>query len=146
MRDLHGDSRLSRAAGAALFVLGLAVPGCSGRDPNGGSPPVAEPATWESAQVTSPRVTFVELGSENCIPCMKMRLVMQEIEQQYGDQVRMVFHDVLKPEGQQYARLYRIRIMPTQVFLDAEGREYFRHEGYFPTAEVVKVLAIKGVK
>lgn len=91
-------------------------------------------------------VTFVELGSDKCIPCIQMRAVMDEIQSTYGDQVRVVFHDVWTDAGAPYARQYGIRVIPTQVFLDAQGREYYRHEGYFPTAEVVKILALQGVK
>jgi len=39
----------------------------------------------------SAKVTFIELGSVNCIPCMKMQIVMREIEQEYRDQVAIVF-------------------------------------------------------
>ena len=43
------------------------------------------------------------------------------------------------------AKKYGIRVIPTQVFLDKDGKEYFRHEGYFPKDELVKVLKQKGV-
>jgi len=32
------------------------------------------------------------------------------------------------------------------VFLDKDGKEFFRYEGYFSEEEVVKVLNTKGVK
>ena len=40
------------------------------------------------------KVTFVELGSVKCIPCKMMQPIMEEIEKEYGDQVKVVFHDV----------------------------------------------------
>ncbi len=91
-------------------------------------------------------VTFVELGSVNCIPCKKMKPVMDEIEKEYAGQVKVVFHDVWTDEGKPYAEKYKIRLIPTQVFLDKEGKEYFRHEGFFPKEELVKILKQKGVK
>jgi thioredoxin 1 len=94
----------------------------------------------------SAKVTFVELGSVNCIPCMKMQIVMREIEREYRNQVAVVFYDVWTDAGKPYARQYRIRVIPTQVFLDRNGEEYFRHEGYFPKEELVQVLRLKGVK
>ena len=36
--------------------------------------------------------------------------------------------------------------IPTQVFLDKDGKEYFRHVGYFPEEDVVTILKMKGVK
>lgn len=91
-------------------------------------------------------VTFVELGSVNCIPCKKMKPVMDEIEKEYAGQVKVVFHDVWTDEGKPYASQYKIRLIPTQVFLDKDGKEYFRHEGFFPKEELVKILKQKGVK
>jgi thioredoxin 1 len=91
------------------------------------------------------KVTFIELGSVRCIPCKKMMPIMKEIETEYSDQVKVVFHDVWTPEGKPFAQKYKIRLIPTQVFLDKEGNEYFRHEGFFPKEELVKVLKEKGV-
>ena len=139
----------------ALLALSTATMGCS--EDSSTSRAQVEAANANSAQavtgkrdhpepVANTRVTFVELGSDKCIPCIKMRPVMQEIQDRYGDQVRVVFYDVWTPDGQPYARRYGIRVIPTQVFLDAKGQEYFRHEGYFPTSEVAKILALKGVR
>jgi thioredoxin 1 len=41
---------------------------------------------------------------------------------------------------------YGIRVIPTQVFLDSQGNEYYRHMGFFPKEELIKVLAMKGVR
>ena len=91
------------------------------------------------------KVTFVELGSVKCIPCKMMQPIMEEIEKEYIDQVNVVFYDVWTPEGNPYAAKYKIRVIPTQVFLDKDGREFFRHEGFFPKDELVKVLKMQGV-
>jgi thioredoxin 1 len=91
-------------------------------------------------------VTFVELGSVRCIPCKMMQPIMKDIEKDYAGQVKVVFHDVWTPEGEPFAASYKIRVIPTQVFLDKEGKEYFRHEGFFPKDELIKILQQKGVK
>lgn len=92
------------------------------------------------------KVTFIELGSVKCIPCQKMQVVMKSIEEKYGDQVQVVFYDVWTPEGKPFADQYNIQLIPTQVFLDETGKEYFRHEGFFPEEDLVKILNEKGVK
>ncbi|PIV57317.1 thioredoxin [Candidatus Desantisbacteria bacterium CG_4_10_14_0_8_um_filter_48_22] len=92
------------------------------------------------------KVTFVELGSVGCIPCKMMQPIMKEIEKEYKDQVRVIFYDVWEPDGRPYAEKYKIRVIPTQVFLDENGKEYFRHEGFFPKEELIEVLKEKGVK
>lgn len=91
------------------------------------------------------KVTFIELGSTRCIPCQKMQPVMKSLEQKYGNQVKIVFYDVWTEAGAPYGKQYNIEAIPTQVFLDEKGIEYFRHVGYFPEEELVKVLKEKGV-
>ena len=92
------------------------------------------------------KVTFVELGSVRCIPCKKMQPIMDAIEKEYKDQVKVVFHDVWTSEGKPFASKYKIKLIPTQIFLDREGKEYFRHEGFFPKEEILKILKMKGVE
>ena len=91
------------------------------------------------------KVTFIELGSVRCIPCIKMQPVIKSIENKYGNQVNVVFHDVWTPEGKEAAKQYTFNVIPTQLFFDENGKEYFRHEGFFPEDELVKVLQQKGV-
>jgi thioredoxin 1 len=98
------------------------------------------------AGIAQPLITFVELGSVNCIPCRQMQPVMKAIEEKYPNQVRVVFHDVWTDAGRPAATKYGIRLIPTQVFLDAEGKEFFRHEGFYPEAEIDKLLQKRGLK
>ena len=91
-------------------------------------------------------VTFVEIGAAKCIPCKAMQPIMKAVAEEYKGQVKVVFHDVWTPKGKADAVKYNIRIIPTQVFLDKNGKEYYRHEGFFPKDDVVKVIKMQGVK
>jgi len=95
---------------------------------------------------TKPKVTFIELGSVNCIPCKQMQPVMKAIETKYGEQVKVTFYDVWTPEQKPFAKKYGIKLIPTQVFLDEKGKEFFRHEGFYPEKEIDKLLQGKGIK
>lgn len=101
--------------------------------------------TPQTGKQSGIKVTFVELGSVNCIPCKMMQPIMKEIEKEYKNQVKVVFYDVWTNEGRPYAEKYRIRVIPTQVFLDKNGKEYFRHEGFFPKEQLVEVLRKQSV-
>lgn len=92
-----------------------------------------------------PLVTFVELGSVHCIPCRQMQPIMKSIEKKYGDQIRVVFHDVWKPDQAEQAKVYGIRLIPTQVFLDANGKEFSRHEGFYLEEEIDRLLQKRGL-
>lgn len=92
------------------------------------------------------RITFVELGSVNCIPCKAMQPVMRSVEAKYGGQVKVIFYDVWKKEQAHRAQEYKIRLIPTQVFLDKTGKELMRHEGFFPENQIDAFLQSKGLK
>jgi len=97
----------------------------------------------DSLKFTKHKIEFVELGSVNCIPCIKMQPVMASIEKKYSGQVKVTFHDVWKDDAP--AKKYGIDLIPTQVFLDASGKELMRHEGFFPEEEIDKFLQTQGV-
>ena len=86
------------------------------------------------------KVTFIELGSVNCIPCKMMQPVMKKIETKYPKRVKVIFHDVVAKSGRKYAIKYGIKLIPTQIFLDENGKEFFRHQGFFAEKEIVDLL------
>jgi thioredoxin 1 len=100
----------------------------------------------QNNESSKPLITFVELGSVNCIPCKQMQPVMKSIEKKYGSQIKVVFHDVWKEDQKHFAEDFGIKLIPTQVFLDANGKEFFRHEGFYAEKEIDKLLQSKGLK
>lgn len=101
--------------------------------------------TGNSQPVKNKKITFIELGSVRCKPCIKMQPVIRNIEKKYGSDVKTIFYDVWTEEGKPYGDKYKIKLIPTQVFLNREGKEFFRHEGFFAEEEIEKVLAKQGV-
>ncbi len=99
-----------------------------------------------AAPVSKVKVTFIELGSVKCVPCKMMVPVMEEIEKKYGKEVKVVFHDVWTPAGEPFARQFGIRGIPTQIFLDENGKEFHRHTGFYPLEQILPVLEKAGVK
>jgi thioredoxin 1 len=83
-----------------------------------------------------------EFGSKYCIPCKEMQKVMADLKAQYGEQleVRMIYAD----EEKDLFGKFKVMLIPTQVFLDASGKEVDRHMGALPKEEVIRKL--KGLK
>jgi thioredoxin-related protein len=75
-----------------------------------------------------------------------MQPVMAAIEKEYAGRVKVIFYDVWTNAGAPYGRQYKIKAIPTQVFLDKEGKEFFRHLGFFSKEEIEKVLEKQGIK
>ncbi len=99
--------------------------------------PATEPKTV-AAPKESYKVTFMEIGSVSCIPCKMMQPIMKEIAADYKGIVKVEFYDL--GVDREIGPKYNIRVMPTQVFLDANGKEFFRHEGFYPKEELAKML------
>ena len=99
----------------------------------------------KTSEEIKPLVKFVELGSVRCVPCIQMQPIMKSIEQKYGAQIKVIFYDVWTDEGHEYAEIYKIQLIPTQVFLDENDIEIFRHVGFFPEVEIDKFLQERGL-
>ena len=98
------------------------------------------------AQNKKPKVTFIELGSVKCIPCKKMQPILKSLEKKYGEQLKVIFYDVWLKEHKDKSEKYGIKLIPTQIFLDENGKEFHRHEGFYPEADIDKLLQGKGLK
>ena len=85
------------------------------------------------ARAALPRL--VDLGAGKCIPCKMMKPILDELAANYADRFETVFIDVWENEG--VGAEYGIRIIPTQIFFDAEGKELFRHEGYMSKEDIL---------
>ncbi len=99
--------------------------------------------TDEQLDFSKYKVTFIELGADRCIPCKAMQPVMREIAQEYKGTIQVVFYDVWKTP--KYAKNYGIQMIPTQVFIDKNGEEIFRHVGFYPKEDIIKMLKEKHI-
>lgn len=142
---------LAAAAGVVLLIV-LVTSACGGDGGQGSDAAVPPEAVTTAApsddQTSSPasraQVTFVELGSDSCIPCKEMRPIMAEIEKKYSDSVEVVFYDVYE-QGDK-AEEFAVRVIPTQVFLDESGNEFYRHEGFLTLMAIESLLAERGIE
>ncbi len=84
------------------------------------------------------RPALYEFGAEYCVPCREMKEVMAALQSSHGDQMefRLVYAEKEKP----LFREYKIVAIPTQVFLNGEGKEVDRHLGALSKEEVLKKL------
>lgn len=83
-------------------------------------------------------LTFLEFGSTGCPACKRMESVLDEVRVKYPEKVNVVFKNILKPENQLLMKYYGIVVIPTQVLLDKEGKEFFRHLGFYTQVELEK--------
>ncbi len=72
---------------------------------------------------------LLDLGSVTCIPCKQMAPILDELKVGLAGRIDVEFVDVNR--RMDLADKYRVEMIPTQVFLSAEGKELFRHVGFY---------------
>jgi thioredoxin 1 len=78
---------------------------------------------------------LLDLGAGKCIPCKMMAPILEELKKEYSGRLEVVFIDVWKnPDA---GKQYGIEMIPTQIFYDAEGKERFRHVGFFGKEDIL---------
>lgn len=87
--------------------------------------------------------TFLEFGSTGCYACRQMEGVMEEIKNKYAGKIKVVFVNLQKPENRELGDYYGIATIPTQVLLDRNGKEFFRHNGFYSVDDLVKQMNLK---
>jgi thioredoxin 1 len=103
-----------------LLLAALALAGASA---------AAEPP----AKIPLPRL--VDLGAGKCVPCRQMKPILEELTREYAGQFEVVFIDVW--EDREAGTRHGIRLIPTQVFYAADGKELFRHEGFYSKKDIL---------
>ncbi len=128
---------MSKSAGLVITVVALLVVGVVAVVKNRGTPP---PASAPAGNL--PRV--VDLGADKCQACKDLAPILAQLKDELAGRAQVDFIDVWKnpKAGEEYG----IRIIPTQIFFDAQGREIWRHEGFLPKADFLARLTEGGMK
>lgn len=133
--------------GRVIIILLIAAAAVYAVVQNQGGAPAAPSAPVSddqgTQQLNTGRVTMIDLGATECVPCKMMAPILEELKQEYAGRADIIFIDVWKDPPQ--ARKYGIRAIPTQIFFDARGNEVFRHTGFMDKQRIVDVLTRLGV-
>ncbi len=130
-------------AAVAVAVAGVIVlrQGRSSKDTGGIVDPMAAVgATPEAGAVPAPGAKLgiprlVDVGAGKCIPCKMMAPILEELKKEYAGRFRIDFVDVwVNPAA---GEPYKIEMIPTQIFYDANGKELFRHVGFFGKEDIL---------
>jgi len=92
----------------------------------------------------SGRPSLVDFGASGCRPCDMMAPILRNIEKKYKGTLNVVFVHVRKE--QILASRYGVQGIPIQIFFDRDGKEVFRHTGFFSQKEIERKLKEMGVR
>jgi len=93
---------------------------------------------------TSGKPSLVDFGSTGCRPCDMLAPILETLKAKYAGKVNVLFIHV--GQEQILAARYGIQTIPMQFFYDKDGKEVFRHVGFWPQVEIEKKLAEMGVQ
>ncbi len=136
----------------AVASLMLAPSGCKPREAEPAGPQketvaqggvasaTAEPASAAREQKL-PRL--LDLGAHACIPCKKMKPILDDLMANYADTFETVFIDVW--QNQEAGKKYGIQSIPTQIFFDADGNELQRHTGFIAKEDILATWKKHGI-
>ena len=108
-----------------------APPAVAQTGPAAVGPAKAEPSPGGA----KPLPKLLDLGAGTCIPCKMMAPILKELKKEYAGKMDVEVIDVREhPEA---GKTYGIEMIPTQIFYDAEGKERFRHVGFFGKEDIL---------
>lgn len=135
---------------AAVLLLLALVTGCGSGDDK------EEETAFENRAVSAvhsfgpdllepglPKV--LDFGRGTCVPCRKMTPILEGLAREFDGRVVIKIIDIGEAAGRDLSRAFDIRLIPTQIFIDAEGGEVWRHEGFLPRDEIVGWLRQMGI-
>ena len=81
--------------------------------------------------------TIIAFGMSHCYSCLAMSKMFAEILKEHPE------YQIYSVDGQKERLIlrdkYKLKLMPVQLFFDAEGNEVLRHEGAYqkPILEII---------
>jgi thioredoxin 1 len=105
--------------------------------------PVPKPTPDSKPEQVVKTPELVELGAGKCMACKAMKPVLEALEKKFSGKLKIKSIDVW--EDAEAKDKYQIKMIPTQIFLDSNGKELFRHEGFFAEEDIIKKWAELGI-
>ncbi|HPR17869.1 MAG TPA: thioredoxin domain-containing protein [Candidatus Cloacimonadota bacterium] len=88
--------------------------------------------------------TVLDLGSDTCIPCQMMMPIFDELEKELAGKVNVILLQIA--DYRNLANKYEVRVIPTQIFFDRSGAQYWRHEGFLSKEDIIEKLKEMGAR
>ena len=101
-------------------------------------------ATTVNQVLASGKPAVIDLGARTCIPCKKMAPILESLAGEYRTRANVLFVDV--HEDQAAADRFKVRMIPTQIFFNSQGKEVKRHIGFLDRAGITKELKAAGLR
>ena len=123
-----------------LFIIWTVMMGVSGLLSQGYA---ADPKINLQALMAKQVPVLLEFGRGWCIPCKYMKPILEDTSKAYAGKAIVMTVDM--DANKDLVRNFKVRMMPTQVFLMPDGKEFFRNEGTLEREQIAHVFAKMGL-
>ncbi len=86
--------------------------------------------------------TLISFTSTMCTDCKRLKAVLSEVQPNYSDKVNFIAYNALDKNRtiQNAIKKYKVTLVPTIIFLDKDGKEINKIEGFIPKEELINEL------
>jgi len=122
---------MKRSTVRSALVSGLVLAAAVGMAVSAGCQQTGTGRTYPATDV--PRL--VDLGTASCLVCVMMAPDLDAVKKEYAGRLQVETIDTWKtPDAK---KQYSAPFCATQLFIDASGKERFRHVGYYSKNDIV---------
>lgn len=88
--------------------------------------------------------TVLDLGADSCVPCQMMMPIFEELEKELKGKANVIL--LQTADYRDLSNKYKVRVIPTQIFFDQNGEQYWRHEGFLSKEDIISKLKETGAE
>ena len=130
---------------AVVFSLFTMTMSCQSKNTTTIEPNVIQSSETDLTSIPLPKAltngkpTLAEFGRGTCIPCKAMKPILENLAVEYQDRLNISIVSV--DEYRDLTNYYRIMAIPTQIGFDSNGKEVFRHVGFWEKDQIISQLS-----
>ncbi len=95
--------------------------------------------------LSSGKPTLLEFTRDHCLPCQIMAPWVAAIRKKYAAGLNVVEINVDRPENKTFQKFFKVRSIPSQIYLDARGRVVESHAGLATLKDMEGALKKNGL-
>ena len=83
---------------------------------------------------------LIQFTTTNCLPCKIMKPWLENLRKCYANSINIIEINLEEAHNERYGEILQIDTLPTQIYVNSENKEVFRHEGLDPNQSIQRTL------
>jgi thioredoxin-related protein len=86
------------------------------------------------------KFTILSFSAGGCMICKKMEKELKEIDRTHSRRINIVNMNMTYQRGLRWGKYFGVVMIPTQIVMNREGKEIFRHTGFISHTDILLKL------